>query len=140
MVRYYSELADKFAWWHRILRTVMLVTMLVAASGATATLLAQVEAWISAVVLLVVAGVTAWQWTSDYQTKSVAADLMCQQYRDLVNEFRVAWYKDTTSDDIMKLLRRYDTIGAGYTLDTDHSINQRATEDAYESIRNQFAV
>ena len=134
-IRYYSYLADRFAWLHKILS----ITMILAGSSAGAAFIAQFPPAVMAAAVFFVSFAAAWQWSSSYHAKSVAATLMNQQYRELTIEWRRLWYSgDNNPEQIDSLKRRFEAIGAGYSIETDEKLNQKAAEETYESLPAEF--
>lgn len=135
VARYYSMLANKLRWRHNILTA----TLIVLATGAAASLLAQLPAWVSAGVIFLTACISAWLYVFDYSGKATAASLFSDQYGRLHTKWTQLWYAENpTIEEIRALQDEYNNIAIGFTLDTDEALNDKAQEEAYTSVPNQF--
>ncbi len=135
VARYYSMLANKLRWRHNILTA----TLIVLATGAAASLLAQLPAWVSAGVIFLTACISAWLYIFDYSGKATAASLFSDQYGRLHTKWTQLWYAENpTIEEIRALQDEYDNIAAGFMLDTNEALNGKAQEEAYTSVPNQF--
>ena len=112
LTRYYSGLADQMRWRQRLLSTVIAV----AASGAAATVLAQLPEWISAIVLFGTAVAAIWSHLADYSGNAAKADSVCTQYQELETEWRGLWFGEITMEQVQRLQLRDIRITTGLGL------------------------
>ena len=135
VARYYSMLADKLRWRHNILTAILIVL----ATGAAASLLAQLPNWVSAIVIFLTACISAWLYVFDYSGKATAASLFSDQYGRLHTKWTRLWYAENpTIEEIRALQDEYNNIATGFILDTNETLNGKAQEEAYTSVPSQF--
>ena len=132
--RYYSALGDKFKKRNRIIQAFILV----ASSGAAASLLASLHSYVAAGLFLVVAGATVWASLSDYSGKAAMAESIASQYADLRIEWDRLWYADITADAIAILQYKYNKIPSGVPLTEDDGLHQKAQEATYKAVPQEF--
>ena len=136
VARYYSMLSDRF----RLVQNILTVALIVLATGAAASLLAQLPEWVSAIVIFLTACISAWLYVFDYSGKATAASLFSDQYGRLHTKWTQLWYSENpTVEQIRALQEEYNNIASGYILETNEALNAKAQEEAYASVPNQFS-
>ena len=132
--RYYAFVSKR----HR--RRYWLLTGLaaVSATGAAASLIAQAPDWLSGIVALITAANMIGLLLLDPSSKATAAGLFSESYGQLANDWRDLWYGDPSQEDIQLLRSRYSQISAGYELDEEIDLNERAQREAYATIPGEF--
>ena len=125
--RYYSAIADKARKKHQLLS----VGITLAASSALAVFLTQLPEFFA----------TVWTLYADYSGKAVMADVAANQYRDLSTEWRKLWYsEEITQEKIQEFQRLDNRIAEKYPLNEDDELAQKAQEDAYGFIPQEFGA
>ena len=134
LTRYYSALADQMRWRHRLWS----VFIAGAASGAAATLLAQLPDWVSASVLFAAALAAIWSHYADYSGKAAKADSVCGQYQELEIEWRGLWYGEMNREQVQKLQLRDLRITNGLGLNTNKRLNRKSWKETHDVITQEF--
>lgn len=135
--RYYSAIADKARKKHQLLS----VGITLAASSALAVFLTQLPEFFAGGFLVSVAFATVWTLYADYSGKAVMADVAANQYRDLSTEWRKLWYsEEITQEKIQEFQRLDNRIAEKYPLNEDDKLAQKAQEDAYGFIPQEFGA
>ena len=132
--RYYQLLANKLRRRHLVISAVLAVS----ASGAAVSLLAQLPDALSAIVLFITACLSIWLYFADYSGKATAAGLFSDQYRDLETAWKQLWYDEPAIEAVRALQERDNKIAAGYELDIDEDLNEKAQRDAYATVPGEF--
>lgn len=134
MMRYYGMLSDKLRRKHSWLTW----TTVLAAATAIVPLVVNFPTWISILAFAVVAGATLWAIHSNYPSKATAAMLFSEQYGQLSTEWRRLWFGNPTFEDVAALRDRYTRVPAGYEVETDEGLNEKAQREAYAIIPREF--
>ncbi len=132
--RYYALLSRKHRRRYRLFSGLAALS----ATGAAASLIAQGPDWLSGIVALTTAANMVWLLLTDPSGKATAAGLFAEFYGELTHDWRDLWYGSATQEDIQQLRTRYSRITAGYELDEEDDLNERAQREAYEAIPAEF--
>ena len=136
VVRYFQRRADQLRWRGQVFT----VLVIVAASGAAASILASLPDALSAGILFMVACISVWLHFADYSGKATAAKLFSVQYRAYADEWAELWYGDPTMTDVTALRRKGHQIGLGCDIPTDHKLNEKCAGEVYQVVPEQFAA
>ena len=134
LFRYYGLLRDKLNKRNAILTT---LTFIAAISGSI-FLIQSVPDVISAIAFLLVAVLTFWSIHSRYASKATIAELQCDQYEQLASQWRQLWNQGATQAQVNALNQIDIQITHGRKLDKDSKINEKAQENAYETVAAEF--
>lgn len=141
--RYYGRLAVRLQRWHFGLT----VFIALCSTGAAATLIASLPGLIPTLLSLTVAAGAIWSSYANYSKKAAVASVIRSQCDDLIIDWKQLWSDlNTDRQDIPKqveaLQRKLNEItkpALEHGL-TDNALNERCTQEAYESLRAEFAV
>lgn len=141
--RYYGRLALRYQRWNLLLTAVILLC----STGAAATFMTQLPAWVQAVLSLVVAAVAIGSYLLGYSKKAAVASVIRSQCTHLAADWRGLWADlNTDRQDIPTrtayLQRKLNEI-TDHALDhglADDALNEQCAQEAYESIQSEFAA
>ena len=134
LTRYYAALSDKLRRRHRLFAVITTV----AASGAAVAFLAQAPAWAGTAVAVLAASSTIWSSYSDYSGKAAMASAASSQYQELATEWKQLWFGEIADNQITRLELKDVAIARGLPIEEDVKLNQRAQEEAYAVVVQDF--
>ena len=135
--RYFTYLADKMRWRHRLFTFFVLLST----SSAAGSVMAQLPEEISAGLFLLTAGLAIWSYLADYGSKATIANFASEQFAQLAVDWKDLWYGgDETQDRIRELSERFNGITKGYDLSTDKKLHERAQNESDRILASDFGT
>ena len=134
--RYFQRIADRYQWRQRI-ASFVLIALALSAGGVQ---LAELPGYVSALLFLGTAGISAWTLLSDYSGKAAAARAFSNQYEALTVEWKRLWYQETSHEAINDLQTRQLTAASGYAIPVDRELNAECAEETYAVIPTELAA
>ena len=134
LTRYYSALSDKFRLRHRVFTVITTL----AASGAAVSLLAHAPDWVGITVAFLAACSAVWSSFADYSGKAAMASAASSQYQELAVEWKQLWFGEIAEDQIARLEYKDAAIARGLPIEEDVKMNQKAQEEAYAVVTQDF--
>ena len=92
------------------------------------------------VIFLAVVGVFAiWFLATDYATKTAVYGTLGDRYKELSEEWRELWYKESSQSEVNALRVKYNRLSASYNNYEDNDkLNNQAFDKADQLLVNEF--
>lgn len=143
--RYYMALSEKMTRCNQITTVVIVLC----STSVMAELIARAPQWLIVVTALALAAATIWLAYYDYAMKAAATAMTADRCREIGAKWRNLWYIRDNLDgsalpEIINLEKQMDQATSSGTiaylgLTTHNRIHEKATEEAYAVIKEEFA-
>lgn len=133
--RYFEALSSRY----RLFRFFTNLGISLGSLGAAASLLGQLDLWVTVVLFVVTAACTSWSMLADYSRKVVLCDIAHRRCAELGIMARDLWFK-SDFDDIQTISRLEIELNEAQAVDigADFRLNRRCAEQAYQWAKNEF--
>ena len=133
-MRYSHILANKSLRWHRWLSGALVA----AACGVATPFLLPFPEYVGGAFFACVALISIWYLVTDYPTQAVTCRMLSDQYTELKAEWKRLWYVGASQDDVDRLREKLNRIGRNVNFPDDDGAEKKATDDAYDVLRQEL--